>query len=512
MANAGIVFNALFTSLPQDQLEDNTNIPSGYTYLSQLVAHDLVQSTEPLWLAMAAGIPVDNARMRSLRLDTLYGGGPTVCPLAYEPGPDAAPDYATKLRLGRVSDAENLAGQCPMRDLARVLLPVPPAPETTANAGAAPPPACVAKLPPAGGPLANFDEKVVQLYLADVRNGEGAILSQLVVMFFILHNGIIDKLSALPPSAQFAYARALVLWVYRSVIRNDLLKRLLHEKVYDRLRTRPADSGEWLWHGSAIPYEFSHGAFRLGHGMTRDAYTVNERRGDLLISEVLEGVPRDGPLPSDWIVEWSRFFGTRGSLNFASKFAATQSLALNDSNVLAVVADGAPDNISLRDWLSAAAARMWRTDALINVLSQHYPGLKFVRPTQVAAWLLKLIQAQENDREKAILRSNLNELAGDLPLPLYVMLESQLDPDVQGGRAGVLGSIVIGEVLFRRLAEEDEAAKHDPLTHAARDAIGDTHWAEIDAIRNMPALIELTGKWGGLAQCRTLPFIVQPPG
>jgi len=504
MEKARIVFNALHASLPQDQLENNTNIPSGYTYFSQLVAHDLVQSTEPLWVAMAAGIPVNNARMRSLRLDTLYGGGPTVCPLAFEPGSGAAPDYSTKLRLGRVSDAENFAGQCPLRDLARVLLPVPPAPATTGDAGAA-------AHPPAGGPLANFDDETVQLYVADVRNGEGAVLSQLVVLFFILHNGIIDKLSDLSPSAQLAYARAIVLRMYRSVIRHDLLKRLLHEKVYDRLSTRPAASGDWLWHGSAIPYEFSHGAFRIGHGMTRDAYTVNERLGrDLTIYEVLEGVSRDGPLPSNWIVEWSRFFELGGSLNYASRFAATQSLVLNHSKVLAVVADGTPPNISLRDWLSAAGARMWRTDALINVLSKHYRGLRFLRPTQVAAWLLELIQKQENDKEKAILQAHLNELAGDLPLPLYVMLESQLDPDVRGRRAGVLGSIVIGEVLFRRLAEDDDAAEHDPLTRAARNALDNAAWDEIEAIRDMPALVRLAEKWGGLEQCRTLPFIVQP--
>jgi len=525
------VFDALYVSLPRDQLGDNTNIPSGYTYLLQLLAHDLVQSTEPLWVAADADIPVSNRRTGTLQLDTLYGGGPTVCPLAFAPATRAAPDFATKLRLGRVSDAQQFADQCLARDLARVVLPVPPERVTTKNSAAAPansgPMAdsgaaistAHAAAPRAnGGPMANFYDTATQLYIADPRNGEGAILSQLVVLFFILHNGVVDRLSALPPSAQFAYARVMVLRIYRSVLRHDLLKRLLHESIYAKLSARAAASGDWLWHGSAIPYEFSHGAFRIGHAMTRPTYRLNERLGhDPGIDELLGGaIFRNGPLPSNWILEWSRFFKLGGALNYACKFAATQKLALNNSNLLTIVDAstfaGMPSNntISVRDWLSATAARMWRTDALVNALSEHYRGLRFLRPTQIAEWLLELIQARANDDEKAILRSRLSDLAGDLPLPLYVMLESQMDPDVLGERVGVLGSILIGEVLFRRLAEEDEAAEHDPLTHAAREAVGDANWAEIESIRDMPALVRLAEKWGGLEQCQTLPFIVQP--
>ena len=62
----------------------NPNLPSGYTYLLQLIAHDIVDST--ISLAKGAGINFGfaNARRMPLSLETIYGGGPDVSPQAYE--------------------------------------------------------------------------------------------------------------------------------------------------------------------------------------------------------------------------------------------------------------------------------------------------------------------------------------------------------------------------------------------------------------------------------------------
>jgi hypothetical protein len=499
---AQAVLAALYTALPQDALADNTNIPAGYTYLLQLVAHDLVQSTEPLWLAAEIGIPVANARTASLRLDTLYGGGPTICPVAFAPGTGGAtPDYSTQLQLGRVSDAAalGLTGQCPFRDLARVTMVTP-------RAGGAP-----AGAAPAPGPTANFDN-ATQLYVADVRSGEGAVLSQLVVLFAILHNAIAGRLGArgLAASAQFAFARTAVLRIYHAVIRNDLLKRLLHAEIYARLSARPASSADWLWRGSAIPYEFSHGAFRIGHGMTRPFYDLNGQPNQPLpLSDLLQTGFFGNPLPSNWILAWSKFFELGGTPNYAKKFAATQFLALNADNVLQVVAPGAPSRISTRDWLSAIAARMWRTDALVDAVAAHYPGLRFLRSADIETWLGKRIEQQENIQLSAVLRGHLQHLAADLPLPLHVLLEAQLDPAAQGSRAGALASVIIGEVVFRLLAEAAAGQASLP-TQAAQAALGADDWAQIDTVKDMPALVRLAEDWGGLAQCRTLPFIALP--
>ena len=546
---ARTVFAALYDALPQVEQRDNPNIPAGYTYLLQLVAHDVVNSTEPLWVAAESDITASNARSTTLQLDTLYGGGPTICPLAFVPATgETEPDYATQLRIGRVSDAAalQLTGACPFRDLPRVTMQAAQAASSTAGSTAAAPASNGATAtPPASNsataapqdwsgavsitatfqagntagaasqngptpqPTANFDN-ATQLYIADIRNGEGSILSQVAVLFFILHNAVAGKLSAQPPAAQFDYARVAVLRMYHGVIRHDLLRRLLHADIYARLSTRPASSPDWLWTSAPIPYEFSHGAFRIGHGMPRPRYDLNTILGqELTLGDLLQGGFHGGPLPANWIVEWGKFFEFGGTPNYALRFNATQSLALNGAGVLQNVAPDTPLDMSLRDWLSAAAARMWRTGALVEQVESHYPGLPYLRPQAVETWLAGLIQSQTADIQ-AVLQPQLSALAADLPLPLYVLLESQLDPQIDGTRAGVFASILIGEVLFWMLATEEANAEHAALLAAAKAALGDD-WTEIEAVRSMPDLVRLAEKWGGLQRCRTPGFIVTPP-
>src|ERR1700676_2459830 len=59
---------------------ENPRIPSGYTYLLQFVAHDLVHSAIPLSVAGSLGADTANARRAALRLETLYGRGPLSSP------------------------------------------------------------------------------------------------------------------------------------------------------------------------------------------------------------------------------------------------------------------------------------------------------------------------------------------------------------------------------------------------------------------------------------------------
>src|SRR6201990_2677417 len=80
---------------------ENPGIPSGYTYLLQFVAHDLVHSAIPLSVAGTLGADTANARRRALRLETLYGTGPVGSPYVYaQDTPND--DRRTKLRLGRM--------------------------------------------------------------------------------------------------------------------------------------------------------------------------------------------------------------------------------------------------------------------------------------------------------------------------------------------------------------------------------------------------------------------------
>lgn len=485
-ASARSILQALYSLLPIAANVDNTRIPSGYTYLLQFIAHDLVDTTVPFWAAAEAGVPSRNMRGETLALDTLYGGGPTVCPIAFEPnGPMV--DYRTQLRLGQVGDAAHLPPtnpRCPFRDLARLKLkPVPPP--------------------------SNLDD-ASQVFVADVRSDDNTLLSQLVVLFSIVHNAIARKLADRDgPQAAFANAYVATLAMYHAIIRQDVMKRLLDGRVYDILSARPASSPDWLWRGDGIPFEFSHGAFRVGHAMVRPFYRFNTGNtfsiADTLGGPVLGDPVRD-PLPSIWIVEWSRFFEMGGvSPNYSLKLAIHQQLSLDFPDMFTPVAADTPRHMTLRDWLSAANARMWRLESLIAAAKAHYPSLTFLEASAIEAWLTGLIQNSGGpDAAKTAVGQNIGLLKSDLPLPLYILLEAQLDPAIDGGHMGPLGSIIAGETIFRCLTAEE--AKVSGMIPAARQALG-ADWDKIQSVASMPDLVRLAQAWGELGDQPQPPFI-----
>jgi Animal haem peroxidase len=484
--NARQVLSALHSLLPTGVTEDNTRIPAGYTYLLQLVAHDLVETTVPFWVAAETGVTSRNMRGATLELDTLYGGGPTVCPIAFTPAGNQ-PDFRAQLRLGRVPDAAApgpATGACPFRDLARLKLTAPPtAPSNLTDAS--------------------------QVYIADPRNDDNVLVAQIAVLFSILHNAIARRMSQQIPQAQFAHARTAILQMFYAIIRNDLMPLLLHDAVYQLLRERPVSSDAWLWHGLEVPLEFTHGAFRVGHAMVRPYYVFND--GNTFALDGVIGGPTIGaairdPLPANWIVAWSKFFDLSGTPNYSLKLAVRQAVPLDGRKLLADVAADTPVQLTLRDWLSAATARMWRLDALLGAVRQRYPGLSFIGPAAISQWLAGLLRTTPGMADaKALVSQNAALLAADLPLPLYVLLESQIDPAIAGAHLGPLGSVLIGEVLFRRLAEGEAKLAH--LLPAAQQVLGAQDWSRIDAVKSMPALVRLAEDWGGLADCPQMPFI-----
>ena len=123
--------------------------------------------------------------------------------------------------------------------------------------------------------------------IADDRNDNNVLVSQVAMLFALFHNTVVDMLHSgrcgadAQSLAYFAElydeARSICVDTYRRIVRNDLLKRLLHPAVYaayNCAQLRYLDTRS----DPAITFEFLQ-ALRFGHAMVRPHYRVNDVLG-----------------------------------------------------------------------------------------------------------------------------------------------------------------------------------------------------------------------------------------
>lgn len=494
---------------------ENPSIPAGYTYLLQFIAHDMIDSEVSLAEAGAGRSGFANTRYEPLSLDTLYGGGPDNTPQAYEF--DAAfRDHMQampriRLRLGRMADKDGkVTGACPFRDLGRAL------PIDVTDSG-------LRTGERLDDPIAGRRPWRTEVLIADVRNDSHALISQLTVLFHILHNHVLDLLG--PPATdpllayrRFMCARFAVTMIYRAIIAKDVMRRILHRDVYQRYVT----DGQPLLEACAadqdalaeIPVEFSHGAFRFGHAMVRERYRVNGPDalpfGNALdLSSVHQ--PAFLPMRASWHVDWSLFFETSAAPpNWSARIGPNASAPLCNTYMFPALAVGLDvDGVPNRDLLGASFADLWSVPALSAHL-RTLPGLSALVPDYqvwrqpLADWLGRHADDFTAD-EIAI-------LSDDPPMPFFVMFEAGhtlsngVPTPVEGGRClGPIGSLIIAETIFgalHRTTLDYESAGSDVRASIAA-ACGDLvrnpdALAMIPEITDMPGLLQFMKDSGAI--------------
>jgi len=286
-----------------ESIRENPDIPAGYTYLGQFIAHDLVKNSAPFSDIDERRISQTDFRKSKLTLETIYGGGPTVCPFAYQ-APQDGKDRSL-FRFGSVQDDLGSGDFYQKRDLPRGQ-----------------------KVNLRGGGRHFRD-----VYIADARNDDHLFISQLSVAFSSLHNTICAMLRNLEldnahlcgtkdGSSIFHTAQKITVFIYRKIITEDFLDKVLKSEIYQLYKTndfKPLSSQSIK--DQRMPLEFSHAAFRLGHMMVRNKYKINEDlkdaglgKGNLLVNEALKisasSLKQEDllPLKSSWLVDWANFF------------------------------------------------------------------------------------------------------------------------------------------------------------------------------------------------------------
>jgi hypothetical protein len=246
---------------------DNDTIPAGFTFFGQFVDHDLTFDPTSILERQNDPEAIENFRTPSLELDNVYGSGPRASRHLYDVN-----DPAKFL-------VEKLNGPGSQDDM----------PRNSQNTA----------------------------LIADPRNDENVIVSQLHVAILKFHNAIVDKLRAdkIDDSQVFAQAQRMVRWHYQWIILNEFLPKIVGESVVkDVLRMHHTERLYQWRHEPFIPVEFSVAAYRFGHSQVRPFYRLNAGFAAPFFSVPAAGTPEDptdlrgGKRAQRRFVEWENFF------------------------------------------------------------------------------------------------------------------------------------------------------------------------------------------------------------
>ena len=321
------------------------------------------------------------------------------------------------MKVGRVSGG--LGGACPFRDVARISRS-----SRESSAG--------------------FEgEQGARALLCDARNDDHAILSQLCLLIHLLNNHLSEQAAACTIVATgnrqqralriYLAVRRSIAIVYRRIIRDDVMRKLVHPRVlsfYRRRQFSPLDPQLDV----RTPVELSHGVLRMGHAMVRRSYVVNAMTNEPI--SILEGLGQSGshppftaPITLDWVVSWGRFFdmGQR-PLNLSRRLSPAYAPPFVDKRVFPPIDEDATGGLAFRDLTSAVHARLLSAPHLIKLA--HKLGASDLLPddyqsrmtTQLREWIQSRIHIS------SLATDDIEAIVADPPLLLLILVEADRDP------------------------------------------------------------------------------------
>jgi len=251
---------------PKDgQDDEESGIPSLYTYLGQFVDHDLTFDPVSSLTKQKDPDALIDFRTPAFDLDNVYGRGPDDQPYLYD---------GDKLFL--LGDPIGGATDTKARDL----------PRNNANPKRA--------------------------LIGDPRNDENAIVSQLQGLILRFHN----RTAVDNPNSEFEELQKIVRYHYQYIVLNDFLPRIVHSSVLADLKTAGKFDQKKLkfYHPKNEPFmpvEFSVAAYRLGHSMVRPGYRLNDATLLPIFPVPSENLPEGltgfRAMNPAWGIDWGRF-------------------------------------------------------------------------------------------------------------------------------------------------------------------------------------------------------------
>jgi hypothetical protein len=364
------------------------DLPAGFTFLGQFIDHDLTFDQTPLSDQQTDPHAVLNFESARLDLSSVYGKGPEGDPELYD---ERRPGV---LRLDRREGLEDLPRR---RD---------------------------------GSAL-----------IADPRNDENVIISQLHIAFIKLHNALVER------SGSFADAQRLTRWHFQWVVTHDFLEHVVGRPTVDRFLTSSNGRIKCRRDHYApknpqrpmMPIEFAAAAYRFGHSMVRGGYLMNATHGAAMFSPTGPDLRGARPLTPAMKIDWREFFRMRGGPmphNTARRIDTKLALPLHELPSTVVPSDIHPliQNLAER-----------------NLLRGKRVGLPAGQDVATAMGIEPIANAQ--------LGLNDPRLLGKAPLWFYVLAEA--DRNEKGERLGPVGGRIVAETILGILDHDRDSYFHE---------------------------------------------------
>ncbi len=433
--------------------DEMKKFPAGYTYTGQFIDHDIVLDPRPNDLLT----PVDpatltNARTPALDLDSVYGAGPSGSPWLFKAD-------GIHLKLG------------------------------ASLSGAASDPAARDLLRDANG----------QALIGDPRDDENRIVGSLHSLVTRFHNLVADNVRADHPAwtntEVYNEARQQVIWHYQWAVLTDFLPLVAGKSETGSVVKR--DKSGWVtnlkFYNSCVapmPVEFAAAAYRFGHSIVRNDYTLNDEVHDLPVftpsfnpTESLVGFQ---PAPANFATDWNFFFNMDKNVKAQDAYQFDNSLVPALRLIPGPAAGNATTILSTRNLLRGQQVGLPSGQDVARAL-----GLKPLRDEQI---LVGPTLGPKSPGVQSITDIS-PAFAGRAPLWTYVLAETaaqnfdlgkntKLKAPAKNPRLGPVGGRIVTETIVGlMLADPNSILNHAEFRPDSRYASGKDKMLVQDIVR-----------------------------
>jgi hypothetical protein len=247
--------------------------------------------------------------------------------------------------------------------------------------------------------------------------------------------------------------------------------------------------------------------------MVRPEYVINDLSTHDLnntLEKTSANDPVNMPLDATWIVRWSRFFEINGSRpNFSRRIGPYLSHGLGNDQIFPAVDQTNRVGLLYRDLLGASLAGLWSVNALVAELAVRRPQFmgasrllvdRPYRVSQIRQWLAS------GTAYGNLTPEDIETIANDPPLPFFILFEAMQQPHAEGLHLGPLGSIIVSEVIFGALVDNelpagrDAASLGEALAELATEYYPANVFEQVPEIERMDQLVEFAAEVADLRQ------------